>query len=123
MNNIQKRWFLFFAGCVPFRVLLVHISRRYANDPTIMHTLALFAMIPMIGFLVLGICAPDTGLRAFGAPIWWHSLRLIHACTYLCFALLAFYQPHLAYLPLLLDLLIGVVAFLNHHSIEKYKLN
>lgn len=115
MENIYKRRLLFLFGCIPVRVLFVYLAKtltkRYINF------LAIVLSIPMIGFLQLYITnSRRTGPETFGSPIWWHKLRIVHFSMYLIFILLAIQNNECAYVPLLLDVIIGFVAFVIYHA-------
>lgn len=114
MDNLKKRYILFLIGCIGVRSLFViiskHINKKYLPY---LGTLALF---PAFGFLYIYFTGTrKTGAEVFGSKIWWNSLRPIHGLLYLCFAYLAIYKNNYAYVPLLIDVIIGLTAFLDYH--------
>ena len=54
----------------------------------------------------------DSGLQ----KIWWNSLRPLHAGLYFAFAIMAFKKSPEAYRVILLDTLIGLIAWMHHYS-------
>ena len=49
-----------------------------------------------------------------GGVAWWGKFRILHALTYLVSAVLAFNKNRLAWIPLIIDVLMGLVLFLNY---------
>ena len=75
--------------------------------------LGLIALLPALGFLTIYLGGyRKTGDETFGQKIWWNNLRPIHSLLYFTFAYLAINQHKLAYMPLLIDVTIGILAFL-----------
>ena len=54
----------------------------------------------------------DSGLQ----KIWWNNLRPLHAGLYFAFAVMAIKKSPYAYRVILLDTLVGLVAWLHHYS-------
>lgn len=116
-NTMQKRMALFLIGCMGTRLTLVWFAYSY---PSILWYMGLIALIPAIGFFVIYFGGlRKTGAEVFGESIWWNHLRPVHGLLYLLFAYLALnkaynLQQH-AWKVLLLDTIIGLVAFVHHH--------
>jgi hypothetical protein len=116
MTPMQKRLLLFLGSCIPARLLLV-AGAKYSP----------VYYLPYMGLITLGIALGffylyftgkrRTGIETQGAPIWWMKFRLFHGLMYLLFSLLAFMRMNNAYIILLLDTFIGLIIFLQHHSI------
>lgn len=114
MNNIQKRFFLFLCGCILIRTLFVLIAKYHIEY---LPTMGYIALIPAIGFLYFWISGSrQTGGEVFGDKIWWNDLRPIHAILYFSFAYMAITQNENAWIPLLIDVSVGLTAFLVFHS-------
>jgi len=114
MNNLQKRFSLFLLGCIPLRLLFVKISKTVNREW--LPTLGALALLPVIGWLWIYFGHPrNTGPEVFGGRIWWNNIRPIHAMLYASFAYLAFRKNKNAYIPLLLDVILGLTSFLFHH--------
>ena len=74
------------------------------------------ALIPAIGFAYIFITGSrKTGAEVFGDKIWWNNLRPVHSLLYFIFAYLAINASTKAYIPLLIDVIIGLVSFLVYH--------
>tara|TARA_Y100001970_G_scaffold285211_1_gene404310 strand:+ start:1464 stop:1724 length:261 start_codon:yes stop_codon:yes gene_type:complete len=75
--------------------------------------MGLAAIVPGLGFLYFYFSGTrKTGPETFGKPIWWNTLRPIHGILYLIFAYMAINKNHDAWIVLLIDAIIGVIASL-----------
>ena len=71
------------------------------------------SILPAIGFLFIYFTnSRKTGFETFGKPIWWNNLRPIHGSLYIIFSYLAINKNSYSYLILLLDVLIGLLAYI-----------
>ena len=125
LTKIQKRFAMFLGGCIPVRLLAVWLAYYLAHrDNTIgLKWLACLAITPVVGWVII----ITFGLRKSGpetqsSPIWWNFMRPIHIILYVIFIYLAFsnneeYQLT-AWIPLLVDVLLGLIAFLWYHTKE-----
>ena len=114
MNKQNKRIILFIFGCLFARVVITFLVKNSPKDK--LPYLGLLGLIPAIGFSYIYITGKrKTGGEVFGERIWWNSLRPIHAILYFLFAFLAINKNKKAYLPLLIDVNIGLMAFLSYH--------
>ena len=114
MKSIKNRFILFLGGCITVRVAFV-ILAKYIN-PDYLPYLGIVALIPAIGFISIYLGDfRKTGREVFGDKIWWNDLRPVHASLYILFALLALKKNKYSWAPLLLDVIIGLIAFINHH--------
>ena len=115
MDNIRKRFVLFLFGCIVVRILFVVIA-KYINKKYLPY-LGVLALLPAIGFITIYLGGyRKTGSEVFGGKIWWNNLRPVHACLYILFALLALKKNEYAWVPLLIDVLIGLLSFFIYHS-------
>ena len=118
MNNIKYRFLLFLCGCIVFRFLLVLIV-KYIN-PDYLPYLGLLGLIQAIGFIIIYLGNyRKTGPEVFGSKIWWNNLRPIHASLYILFSLLALKKNNYSWVPLLIDVIIGLISFLIYHYIYR----
>jgi hypothetical protein len=114
MDNLHKRYFLFLIGCIGVRSLFVIIAKQINKN--YLPYLGTLALLPAFGFLYIYFTGiRKTGPEVFGNKIWWNSLRPVHGLLYLCFAYLAICKSNYAYVPLLIDVIVGLLAFLNYH--------
>ena len=117
MNIVQKRFMGFFI-CIIARLGLVYLAKYI--DKKKLKWLGLIALLPALGFLTIYLGGyRKTGGETFGQKIWWNNLRPIHSLLYFTFAYLAINQHKLAYMPLLIDVTIGILAFLYYHYTQK----
>ena len=113
MNKIKLRFILFFC-CIGVRSLFVVIA-KYINKKYLPY-LGLLALLPASGFIIIYLGDyRKTGGEVFGDKIWWNNLRPVHACLYILFSLLAFKKKKYAWVPLFIDVMIGLFSFLFYH--------
>lgn len=115
----MQRHIAFLFGCIPVRLGLAALAA--SGSRVTLQTLAVFATFVTIGFLVLWVFGlRKTGPETGGAPIWWDSLRPIHAALWAMVAWSSWsHRQHLAWRILLLDTVIGLTAFLVYHDFLK----
>jgi hypothetical protein len=105
----------FLFGCILIRILFVLIAKNI-NKKYLPH-LGMLALIPFVGFTYIYVNElRKTGIETDGKAIWWDHLRPVHAALYYIFAVMALRKQGNAYVPLLLDVIIGFLAFVNHHT-------
>ena len=116
MDNIKKRIILFLGVCVLTRLAFVFIA-KYVK-PDYLPYLGLLALLPAIGFISIYLGDHrKTGREVFGGKIWWNDLRPIHSILYLLFSYFAITKNNNSWYVLLIDVIIGSLAFLNHHKL------
>jgi hypothetical protein len=114
MNTMQKRILLFLIGCIGLRSLFVIIAKQ--ASPNMLKYMGYLALIPAIGFMYIYFTGSrQTGAEVFGEKIWWNNLRPLHGVLYFLFAYNAIIGNSRAWLYLLVDVLIGLFAFLFFH--------
>lgn len=117
MNNIQKRFLLFLIGCIGTRSFFVYAA-KYINI-NYLPFLGYLALLPTIGFIYIYLTGSrETGVEVFGDKIWWNNLRPLHALLYGLFAYSAINKNPFAWKFLLIDVIIGLAAFLSFHFIH-----
>lgn len=113
MENNTKRLLLFLFGCILVRLLLVYIAKNINSD--YLPIMGIIALIISIGFMTIFILGlRKTGGETFGDKIWWNNLRPVHSILYGIFAFLAITKNKNSWLILLLDVIIGLIAFTFH---------
>ena len=114
MKDIQKRFLLFLLLCLPIRIIFVLVAKTI-NKKYLPYG-GYIGLIISIGFAYIYIFNKrKTGNETFGKKIWWNNLRPIHSLLYLIFAYLAINKEKTAYIPLLFDVIIGLISFLIYH--------
>lgn len=117
MDNITKRMLLFLIGCIGTRTSFVLLAKFL--DKKYLPYMGYFALIIAIGFSIIFITGiRETGPEVLGDKIWWNNLRPVHALLYFIFAYLAITQNDMAWIPLLIDVLLGLSSFLIFHKIN-----
>jgi hypothetical protein len=123
MNSIQKRFILFLFVCIGIRVLLVYLANKLKdlNNLVYLKAMGIILIIPALGFFyIYATNSRTTGREVFGSKIWWNSLRPLHGFNYLLFSLMALSNNKKLYsnawIPLLIDVCIGLLAFLIYHG-------
>ena len=121
MNTIQKRFLAFLLLCIPVRIGFVFIAKKV--DIKYLPYLGYLAIFPAIGFAYIYIFGKrKTGGETFGQKIWWNNLRPLHSILYFIFAYLALKKSNNAYIPLLLDVIIGLISFvIYHYSVGSFR--
>ncbi len=115
MENINKRLFLFLFGCIGTRSLFVIMAKNINKD--YLPLMGYVAIVIALGFSYIYLTGSrQTGPEVFGDKIWWNKLRPIHAMLYLTFAYLAITKNDCAWIPLLIDVIIGLASFLYFHK-------
>ena len=96
------------------RLFLVFLAKRL--NIKYLPYLGYIALLPAIGFFYIFLTnSRKSGREVFGSRIWWNMLRPVHGLLYLLFAYKAIKKQKDAYLPLLLDVIIGLFSFLFYH--------
>ena len=109
MSKKDKKIQMFFLGCVPIRLLLILIVLFI--DKKYLYYLSFIGFLISFGFLYNFIFKKERG-STFNQIAWWNYLRPIHFLLYLIFGYLAYNKNQYAYIPLLLDVLIGIMSFI-----------
>ena len=117
MNDIQKRFVLFIFGCIVSRILMTYVT--YKLDDNLLIYVGIIAIILSISFMLIYLLGlRKTGAEVFGNKIWWNHLRPVHSLTFATCAIFAFNKSKYTYVPILIDTLIGLIAFLNYHIMK-----
>jgi hypothetical protein len=105
-----------FIFCVLVRLLLVYIAKTIKIEN--LKYLGYVTLLISIGFIYIYITkSRKRAIELNNKKIWWNPLRPIHGIFYLLFSIAAINSYNLWYL-LLLDVMIGVIAYFIHYKIE-----
>jgi hypothetical protein len=108
----SKNYFLF--GCIPVRLFLVYIA---AKIPTkYLNYFGIFTSALAIGFLYLYFTNGRKNAFEAGGKTWWANIRLLHGLLYLVASIYAFNGYKYVWIPLFLDVILGMTVFLLHHN-------
>jgi|UniRef100_A0A6C0IKQ6 hypothetical protein len=105
------QYFLF--GCIPMRILLTLLPLYLSTSLLFYYGLVLFTIASSFLYLYFS----NSRLNAFeaGGTTWWANFRLLHGLLYMGAAIYSLQGQSIAWLPLLLDTLLGVGLFLHKH--------
>ena len=115
MNDLQKRSLLFLGLCIPSRFLIAFILYNMSEKHLFHIGLALLAMVFSWSYIYI-LQTRKSGLETLGAPIWWDYMRPVHISFYLMAALMCLRGKNEAYIPVVIDTVMGIAAFIHHHA-------
>jgi hypothetical protein len=103
-----KSIFLFF--CIPSRILLSYFAKNI--NLAKLKILGIFTLIPAITWILMytRLISRDYGIDK-SKKIWWNHMRLIHSIMYILFSTHALKKNKNAWIFLMLDAIIGFIAF------------
>jgi hypothetical protein len=112
----QKITLLFIIGCIGARMLLVILAKRI--NLVYLQYMGYIAIIVVIAFMYsyYKFNKNKEELTIFKNKVWWNKLRPIHAVLYAIFAYLAINKSSNAWIPLFIDVIIGLAAFVYHYN-------
>lgn len=109
MNSIA----LFLIGCMGTRLLITYLAMAF---PEFLPYMGYVAVMISIGFFYIYFTGSrKSGVETGGKPIWWNHLRPVHGFLYGLFAYGAINRNRDSWKVLLVDVIIGFTAFINHH--------
>lgn len=111
-----------FLICIAIRSLIAvtaYIAGQLESK-TLLQSMGVIALVPAVGFaLIWAFGLRKTGMEVGGNIIWWDFLRPIHAFMYLSFAVFAIRGSQYAYINLIIDVVIGIFAFIGETRFKK----
>lgn len=115
LSREHKRNLLFLVGCLGTRSLIAYAA-KYVDKPKL-KIMGYIALVPALVWLYMYFIKPrTTGPEVFGGTIWWNNWRIVHAMTYILFAVYAIKGEDFAYMPLAVDVFIGFIAFTMNYA-------
>lgn len=107
---------LFLIGCVGTRIAIFLLAKYIGEKMNwALPYLGAIALIPAIGFISIFLGNLRKNGTEAGGRIWWNNMRPIHGVLYLLFALFAIKKKSFSWRVLLIDVLIGLVAWFRHY--------
>ena len=115
---------LFLIACIPSRIFLSIIPILNINSPIFYLFFGLILFLISSGFLYLYFTNKRLDAMEAGGYTWWHQLRLFHGLIYLCASIYILYNLQnkdfikYASIPLFIDVIIGLCAFIYYRFIK-----
>lgn len=107
---VSRRIMYFLGGCIGTRSLLTYVAKA---RPDFAQKLSLLSLAPVAGWLyIYFVSGRDTGPEVFGGTIWWNELRIPHAMLWSLFSLYAWKGKSYAWIPLAIDTILGLCAWI-----------
>ena len=113
MLSLNTRIVLFFCACIPLRIVLAYLPT--VLDKNYLFYYGLILLMPAIGFFYLYFTDSRLEAPEGGGKTWWAELRIVHGLFYLFAAIYALQMSKLAYIPLSMDVVFGLISFLVKH--------
>lgn len=121
-----SRALTFLFACILSRIILAYLAYLAGNNTNKLYLtlIALVAFFIGIGFLTLYFGYSDIADKQLevwedDTKLWWHQLRLIHGVLFLSFFVsAAIYQSPQSYLFLVVDVSLGLLFWILHHSLQ-----
>lgn len=104
----------FLLGCIPVRILISCVP--YLIDKEYLPYYGAILLIMGINFLILYFFNLRLNAPEAGGKTWWTNLRLFHGLLYICAAIYSLNMDKMASVPLGIDVVIGLIAFIHHHN-------
>ena len=126
MKISNSRILAFLGGCILVRVIFAIVAFFLGkNKSWLLQLLGIGALIIGISFFlihynILGKASADKQLDVWqdnDTKMWWDDFRPIHGALYLLFGILALCKIELSYIVLVIDVTIGLTAWLIHHQV------
>ena len=113
MNKLQELFLYFLIGCIGARLIVVYVAKNINIE--YLPYLGILALFPALGFSYIYFFNGRKSKGAFNEDIWWEDLRPVHATLWFMFSISALLQKQYAWIFLMTDVTVGLVAFLTHH--------
>jgi hypothetical protein len=113
MFSIEKRYIQFLLLCIPLRIILAIIPLYL--DKKYLQFYGMLLSLPMIGLFYLYFNNLRLNAPEGGGTTWWADFRPLHASLYMCAVIYALQRKRTAWIPLMIDVLVGLALFLHQH--------
>lgn len=114
MLSKQQRILYFLLGCIGVRSILA-VSPIYIPE-NMLPILGIITITIGTSFLFLYFTNGRMNAPEGGGVTWWAKYRLIHGLLYVTASIYLFQKQRTAWIPLTIDLLLGLVVFLFKYS-------
>ena len=128
MKISNSRILAFLGGCILVRIIFAVVAFYFGqknHSNWVLQSLGIIAIIIGISFFlihynILGKEEADKQLLRWhdnDSKMWWDDFRPIHGFLYILFGILALCKVELSYIILVIDVTIGLTAWVIHHEI------
>lgn len=114
MLSKQQRILYYLLGCIGVRSILA-VSPIYIPE-NMLPILGIITITIGTSFLFLYFTNGRMNAPEGGGVTWWAKYRLIHGLLYVTASIYLFQKQRTAWIPLTIDLLLGLVVFLFKYS-------
>ena len=122
MNKLYQRYLRFLALCIPTRISLIFLSGYLKDKKILKNIFNIITLCIGIGFTYIYFFGSKTAdsqlVWANEKTIWWNDLRIAHGLNYLFFSYFYFTNNHSCCYFLILDVILGLLSFSNHHFLS-----
>ena len=114
---------LFLIACIPSRIFLSIIPILNINSSIFYLIFGMILLTISYGFLYLYFTNKRLDATEAGGYTWWHKLRLFHGLMYLCVSIYILFNLQnknlikYASIPLFIDVIFGLCAFIYYRFI------
>ena len=113
MSQKYKIIFLYLIFCIGTRLFITY-KIKYHN-PKYKQYYSIFLLLISLGF-IMQYTLKFRKKALLGNEIWWDSIRPIHALLYFIGTILVYTENKNAYIPILIDTIIGLFFFTKYYS-------
>ena len=113
-ENQSVYYFLLF--CITARIIICLIPKYITKEMLFYY--GCFLLFISSSFLYLFFTKSRLNAFESGGSTWWASYRLIHGMLYLCAAIYCFKKEKIAWIPLAIDVILGLILFINKRFIK-----
>lgn len=121
-----SRALTFLFGCILTRIILAYLAYLAGknNNKIYLKLIAIVCFLIGLGFLIIYFNGNETADKQLEVwdddkKVWWHQLRLLHGILYLLFFVYAFiFESPQSYLFLIVDVSLGLLVWILHHSLQ-----
>ena len=113
--SVSKRRLIHWFVCLPIRgmfVALVYILPQL-GVPIVIQASSIIPLFQSFTWLSLTIDNTQT-TGQFGGKAWWAPQRIVHSATYMAYAVTSILDPHVAYIPLAVDVGLSIIFAILH---------
>lgn len=113
----MNRILLVFLVCLPVRAALAVFAKWLGdNHPRGLYILGTIMLVFAIRMLVANLQAKEGDVGLFGGPVWWNTLRLVHAFLFAVFFFMSMAQSRDAWVALAASVTIGAISAIAHYA-------